>query len=434
MTLAGNLVGVGLGLVGAFADSGPSADEIVIGQIAALREEVRELRREMHERFDRLHEHLDAVYEEMISGFAGLESRNIQRFQQTIDGLRDTKFRLSEVGEVQLDAMGILIGQAELLADLITNMELNPCLRSHGPPGSGDEMDLEKFRDCRAKLEAVGEALLARQFEGPVASAIVAELIENSPDRAMSLSLREFRRLLTSSGVAGEERAMRLPTAVVWPESWFWVAERYEVFHQEYRDQAAEDPVSRGESAFAQRMRKYRTDLLRYAEAIREELISFQSGARQSVFGTLLENVWDREGIETFLNERTEPLGTGEFEALARQMDIADAHLRSWVTLGLFGVLDKSDTVAAIADGRIGFPDVRQVFEGAGAVTGARTEARTGAWAWAVDEVSRRIRALSRVLQSIPLQDAVVYSGEYGHWILTQSRFETLGDLADGVR
>ena len=116
-------------------------------------------------------------------------------------------------------------------------------------------------------------------------------------------------------------------------------------------------------------------------------------------------------------------LGSEEFKDIARDMSIANAYLRSWLTLAFDEALG-SDVVAAIALGQIGFPDLVQMTQDFAdytehSVTGGGLRPLA-----LVDIVTERVRMLKAILKSEAMRKVVEHG--YGHRILTGTRFDNL--------
>ena len=61
VVLTGDIFGAALQIFNMFGSSGPSSDEIILGQLQKLREELHQIRVEMHERFDRVDQALTVM-------------------------------------------------------------------------------------------------------------------------------------------------------------------------------------------------------------------------------------------------------------------------------------------------------------------------------------------------------------------------------------
>ena len=63
----GNFIGAAFALVGAFAPSGPTPEQVILEEIGALREDIKNLHVEMNERFNRIDQSLNTIYVDVMS-------------------------------------------------------------------------------------------------------------------------------------------------------------------------------------------------------------------------------------------------------------------------------------------------------------------------------------------------------------------------------
>ena len=476
--LTGNVVGASLAIMSAFGGSGPSADELILKQLHKLREEVQEVRKEMHQRFDQvrgeMHQrfdgvrgHLDGIYAGTVEAFNVVLGESRRGHEQVVNGLENARLQLAEIAGSQLDTQVMLVRGTELLAGLIEDLEMAPCVRPHDPAG-GDPMTISKFMDCRAQIEALGGQLPDLQLlEGqPSAGTTQAAWLEFRPDRTISQSFEEFKRLLRATGPKGADRAAALAETVVGPDAWFYVVDRHDWFVSQYPEHASTGVLDKG-TGFAQTMRVWRADLTNFAEAIRDELVAFQEDSRPTAFSTLLNEAWSPEAAVTVLAEIADFPGVAlvscyyekqrgipvaldrgemdicgeripyaeqvrdllstreEIEEIESALSIAGAHLRSWLSLAFHDAIGHSDVATAFARGLIGFPDLRRMLESQGL-----------GWTWTswtlADDVSARIQDLGQQLRSDEMREVATHG--YGHRVLMRTRFANLDgdDGADG--
>ena len=307
MAMSASLMSSGIMLAGAFMDAGPTADEIILEEIGKLRQQVGELRLEMHERFDGIHEHIDAVYADMIGGFEVLTARNRRSFDSVMNTLYNSRRQLTDIAGVQLDLQRLLLQQFEAITDLITNIETAYCLRPRPSLGDG-VMTQDQFDNCYATIAVLHRTLPTAQLPPPSTLTTMETLLSARPDRTLSWDLMTFRRLLGASGPEAATRASALPDAVVGPEAWFGLMHLHDGFLATYSDLAAHSLQVTDTSAFATSMRVWRSDLVRYAEAIRREVRAFQEADRQTALSELFEEVWSPERFAELLRTIGDPL------------------------------------------------------------------------------------------------------------------------------
>lgn len=69
-----NMIAIGLSVASAFADSGPSADQLILEAIQKLAEQIEEFRVQVHERFDAVDDKLNFIIFEMSDNFASIKA------------------------------------------------------------------------------------------------------------------------------------------------------------------------------------------------------------------------------------------------------------------------------------------------------------------------------------------------------------------------
>ena len=422
LLLANDYLSVGLMLVGTFMDTGPTGDELILEQIGRLREEVQELRQEMHERFNQ-------VYDALIEGFGAVLKNDEIMFdilESIASEMGNARSRLSDIGRVQLDTQRILVQQTDLILDVLIDGPLVACgLSSDGGwDRLRDGLTLERFEECRRHIEVLQVRGLFQQTE-PGSSTTMAEWLRERPDRTISWSLQEFKRLLRKTGEDGARRGARLPASVVGPEAWFYIADLHDEFLEEYPEHAAVS--SEGDENFVRSMRIWRLDLISYAATIRDELAAFQAGSRATVFSGLLAEAWDdsvRARVDEWSRRTLGDYNDEVIRTLEREMAIRNAYLRSWIALAFYDSIGRSDSVRALMEDVVRLPD------------------RPGDWrpveppvtptppTHAAQEVGlvvqSGIRRMEEFLRSVAMQDVVEYG--YGHSLLMETAFPALGD------
>ena len=304
LTLTWNVAGAALALTGVFMDTGPTADEIILEEIHKLQTQIQKVRQEMHGRFDQVHEHLDGIYESMNRGFDILVKNNAEQLRQLTgirNALSNARTQLNDVIKMQLDTQSIMVRQGELLRDLFIELDLAPCTRRY----RGDETDrmtLTQFLNCRAKIETLSAQLPGLQLPDPSSQITGATWLQFRPDRTISWSFAEFKRLLRHTGPEGVHLANQLPESVVGPQAWFYVVDMHDKFLAYHPDHAASDAEAIARSEFVGNMRRQRAELVSYAKAISDEVSAFHAGRPSTVFSKLLQEAWSRSSQGTLLS------------------------------------------------------------------------------------------------------------------------------------
>ena len=423
-TMLGNAwVGIGVTLMDSALATGPPADQIIVDQITALREQVAALGSELHGRFN----HIQAL---LLAGFDGLAANTrvaIEALRAVTTEIRSARLQLDEAAQMEVDTQAILLRQGDALRDLIAGLALADCRRPYVP----GELSTEMFRNCLGRIEELARSLPGRQVF--VASATAQSTwLEALPDRMLGSSLTWFKTLLSS--VEGEEqRAALLAEGVVGPESWFYIADMQDEFLVTHPALAVEDARAIENSWTTQTMNAWRLQLVRYAEAIRDEVKAFQAQARPTVFSRLLAHAWDGPTQE-LVDEWSRDGGDYSMEAVRaveRRMSVANAHLRLWIGLAFYNAIGRFPVVTDVLAGQVRLPDrpgdwkvfaipVSELH------TAGTWEARSGAAeVWYV--IGEAVAAVENVLRSAAMEQVVEYG--YGHRLLMETRFQGV----DGV-
>ena len=283
LALSGNLVSVGLGLIGSVIDTGPSADEIIIEEIGKLRAQVEDLRVEMHDRFDGVHEHLDRVVERLDTGFE-LLSEDIAYVSAQLEDVQSGLQTLgANVDRLALDLAYTYVNLSQdhaQLMEAVTGTDTIQCTDA-----SRSSVSEEFLHRCRAHFQNLANLVAGDQTgvtPGSESGDIFLADLEAHPDRTANASLGEFKRLLASSG----GRLAGLPRAVVGPEAWIEVMNKQSESAILFSDDAERLGVDVASAEFVATMRSHRSDLREYLRAVEEELRVFTGidEQRETVF------------------------------------------------------------------------------------------------------------------------------------------------------
>ena len=450
--LGHSMVGLSLAFATAFMDAGPSAEAIILEEIVRLQRQVQTLRREMHERFDDVHRHLESISSILVDGIDVLVDRDRRSLESILARLAERRRQLTEIAGVQLDGTMILVEQLEWLAELITDFELAGCRRAHSA-ADGDPMELSKFRDCRAKLATLHKSLSGRPLSEPETRSSLRAGLKERSERTVSWSFWHFKRLLAATGLEGATRAAALPDSVVGPEAWYAVMNLHDGFLVDYPAFAEKDAAAIAGSEFSTSMRQRRSDLVRYAKTVREELLAFQEDSRPTVFSKLFEEAWSRDRMAALLRSIGDPvdllwkcldvdvtkradceelksvrssshvrerlLSMDDFGRMDNALAIAGAHLQAWIALAFRDGIGRSDAVTAVAAGWVAVPDLVELVE--------TSDVGFSSWAALLDEMDARMALLQEMLRSDGMRAEA--SSEFEDQILTRPAFAGLGDV-----
>ena len=273
--LAGNFVGAALGLVDALLGA-PSPEQVLMGQMERLSEQVEQMRQEMHQRFDFVDARLDNILTHVVDGFrvVGVNLDDISLELRTAQG------RLATVIRGQRDIEELIVRRTAVLRKAISNLDLALAGCRITPPPAWETKERRDL--CVEGFGALAESLeLLQEGNGT-----------GDVDQSVNIHFKELVRLIESTG-----RPSPGVTNVVGPDAWFWAAielERYLRARPAYR----EDNDAKIASTVGGELRRRRDALRRYMDAIRNEMEAFQQGSETSAVALLLGEA--REQVAVF--------------------------------------------------------------------------------------------------------------------------------------
>ena len=144
--MAGGMVGVGIALASALANSGPSADQLILEGLGKLSEQIEQFRKEMHERFDNIDRNLGIIFDEMTTGFRTLSDLariNREDVQAVRNALSQTLSRLDQI-EDKMEAY------FKLLVDQSFYKDMANCL--HHKHFTGSDLTPAEYDRCVAAI------------------------------------------------------------------------------------------------------------------------------------------------------------------------------------------------------------------------------------------------------------------------------------------
>jgi hypothetical protein len=144
--LTGDLLSIGINLAGAIL-GGPSPDQLILQQLAELREQVSKMRAEMHERFDAVDRKLDVLLDTVVQNFNEIHVAMQAGFSQTESSAMGNYFKLLEI-QTALDRQDTRMMEAlEQVADRPDARLREDCL-ARDPGVSGDAFKVAEFLNC----------------------------------------------------------------------------------------------------------------------------------------------------------------------------------------------------------------------------------------------------------------------------------------------
>lgn len=323
--LTGNLLAIGLSVIGAFADDGPTPEQIILEEIGKLREQVRrgfadvhthlrQVQREMNGRFDdmdvrfdemNLHfadviDQINSVNEKLTEGFSkvleqgGKVRDDLAKVRTELKGVAT---QLERIEDNQRTIAGRMVRDHENLERLIIDMDLAECLVERRGSMTDTLFDtcLGRFDFLTARWRAgrsVNDSLEELLLVVPFSTDRSNDEFRRWLDSTTYLSFEKFRQLLASVG--GNRSYADLPeSGVVGPVEWFALVDAYDYFLEMYPDYAADRRERIAASDTIPTMNMRRRDLRLYLNAIRNELQAFQRGSMKTVFSRLFDELWN---------------------------------------------------------------------------------------------------------------------------------------------
>ena len=283
MTLTGNFVGVAFTLIGAFQDAGPSPDEIILQEIAKVREDIEAVRTQMHERFGIVERQLELVYVRLDEGLVALEKelrshrRRLDRIARDINNLQN-QVRAST---------GLVLRRLDNIEELIRDMATGHCKnwkpKFRSPLLEGEyEKCILKMQEQFARVALKRGQLLRREVTE--AQALTAWLRERPNDLA-SLSFNSLRALTSGAHLA---------TMVPAPEKWQDIATIYLDFVGMWPERLH---LLKDGGLSLEELRRGGEEVEALVQSARHQLTNFTLGEKGNAIARLLDSVRSRSGI-----------------------------------------------------------------------------------------------------------------------------------------
>lgn len=269
--LTGDVLSAGLKLLGAFIDTGPTADEMILEEIGKLREQVEGVRREMHTRFDHVDARLFAIHTDLIDGMKKLEeliNSNDRRILAELSAIRNT------LEEHEKDVQDILRADLEQGERIIARLEAGftePCSLRRDIDPAGIGFGSTDFMRCLAAFGAVATGRVIEEDQTDIDSFLRMPGEIRDADRIANAAFQWFRD--TSHDVS-------LPTSIVGPSAWFSLADRVDQLMQDWPKYTASVNSA---TRYGEQMERYREDLRTYVRALEDDYRKFRSGDESAI-------------------------------------------------------------------------------------------------------------------------------------------------------
>ena len=266
VALTGNIVAAIIPVLDLFVDMGPTADEMILTEIANLRKQVEDVRKQMHGRFDRVDRKLNSIHEDVVKGLNALLDFTARSNQENVRRLKDLRASLNQQA-LQLRELTALVSTAtDRIATLIHAESVQPCLdrlESFGRSGASADW----FRDCVGEIQSRATTGYLEQLQAgsEYSGYDLAALLRDEPEKSFNvarlrfLSQRDGQELITTPGV--------VPS----PESWIWIADMHDRFMSDWPEYAE---VYEGNN-YGQVMSDRREAIVSYMESLRDDYVLF---------------------------------------------------------------------------------------------------------------------------------------------------------------
>lgn len=202
LVMTGNFVAVGLSLMNAFSDRGPSPEQMILDELRLVRQQIADVRKEMHERFDIVDEKLDQIYQRLDEGFADLEYQ-LSGNRRALSQIRSALKRLQRS---QFSSSFFAVDQNDLVIAYLKAFELAPCLERKLTVAV--VLSPSEYADCVVRLQSVFDAELLGKTQAALTEANddahVTELFYTRPHKAANISYQTFLGLTGQTLLRGD--------------------------------------------------------------------------------------------------------------------------------------------------------------------------------------------------------------------------------------
>lgn len=282
LTLTANYIGAALTVVSAFGNTGPTPEQIILQEIMALRQDVRNLRFEMHNRFGIVERRMAIIYSDLDATLKDLVVM-LQRQNRTLEGIVTTLRTMQN----QISAStSLLLDRSILLEEMIAQLEIGDCVK--WKQGVIRAMSADKFTECLFDFQALFaptylESRQISQADGG-ASIGLERMLREHPNEMISVSINSL------DDFGGYD----FPELVIGPSDWEGVATLYLNFLEDWPEHRAlvhdgglnlDTLASGGMQVAAVR------------SAVQAHLLSFGSGQADNAIHGILSRVTQRKRL-----------------------------------------------------------------------------------------------------------------------------------------
>ena len=281
MALTANFVGAAFTLVGAFQDSGPSPEEIILEEIVELRKDIQNVRMEMHDRFGIVERKLAMVYDRLDEGFKDLETE-LRKQNRTLNRIVS---KLEEMQDQISASTALIFDRTLILEELIKELKITDCI--NWKERLKIDISDKRYGECLLQMQALFSLsyLEKRQIKRKDAdlSENLSRWLREKPNEMATISLISLNEL---------SRLENLPDTIPGPIDWKTAAETYMDFLEDwptYRNLARNNGFGLDELMNGAK----KVSVLR--STVQRQLKAFSTGTPNSAIEKLLASVLNRK-------------------------------------------------------------------------------------------------------------------------------------------
>ena len=296
LDLTATMVKSALILIGAFGETGPSADEIIFNEVRALRKDMQRVRREMHSRFGVVERKLGIIYFRLDEAMESIE-KSLMNNTELLHGI---SAQLQDMEEQISHSTGLLYDRATALEELVKILGIGDCTRWR--KGATIPISEDRYAKCVFDLGEMLGRLHTNQL---------------SQDDAEALGwpgvFRKWANEMTTLSVNGLDSLVEedLPDSISGPVYWETVGTEY----LDFLDDWPEHLRIITEDELTERIRILKNDglALQNVRSIAQgEFRSFQEGKEDNAIGKMLNSIKGQADILSKVAKEHEEKFVGE--------------------------------------------------------------------------------------------------------------------------
>ena len=278
-TLTADFVSAAIALVNLFVDTGPTTDELILENIAALGRQIEESRLQMHVRFDFVDKRLNEIHIDLAERLNALARHVLENRADTRRIATDIALHLKWQSDMLQNIYPTLVEGTAVLLERIDEASVGRCFYRQ-------VMTASEFDSCLAQIRAIAldGGLARQQVPLPNSTLNFQAVVEKTPGAVTEAIGAAFAERLRGTCVPGVD-----------PSVWVAVQRKHDGLVAEWPRHA---PLARGDDGgYAAVMRRHRDCILQLAGAIAGDLVAYAESADRgagTVVGSLIAEVRSR--------------------------------------------------------------------------------------------------------------------------------------------